>query len=223
MSQISPWLGLAGCPKADGVSGRGERRAGSLARDWPDFARYRRAIGRVPFVERIASTAASKSSGSASAICRTAAPSIRSTRTAVRVSGRLRLGISLGCLSGFHHARPICRWLSAWQRRPHGWQQSGGAVAGHSMNRRILAVNPLTGQRYTPRPGVYAIIDAGDGLLATFQEEPRPELQLAGRRHRSGRKPAGRACPRGDGGNRLRDPWAAPARHVPPVHLHAGI
>jgi 8-oxo-dGTP diphosphatase len=31
-----------------------------------------------------------------------------------------------------------------------------------------------------PRPGVYAIIDAGDGLLATFQEEPRPELLLPG-------------------------------------------
>ncbi len=47
------------------------------------------------------------------------------------------------------------------------------------MNRRF-GRPPLSGQRYTPRPGVYAIIDAGDGLLATFQEEPWPELQLPG-------------------------------------------
>jgi 8-oxo-dGTP diphosphatase len=47
------------------------------------------------------------------------------------------------------------------------------------MNRRF-GRQPVAGQRYTPRPGVYAIIDAGDGLLATFQEEPRPELQLPG-------------------------------------------
>jgi 8-oxo-dGTP diphosphatase len=47
------------------------------------------------------------------------------------------------------------------------------------MNRRF-GRPPLAGQRYTPRPGVYAIIDAGDGILATFQEEPWPELQLPG-------------------------------------------
>jgi 8-oxo-dGTP diphosphatase len=47
------------------------------------------------------------------------------------------------------------------------------------MNRRF-GRPPHAGQRYVPRPGVYAIIDAGDGLLATFQEEPRPELQLPG-------------------------------------------
>ncbi len=47
------------------------------------------------------------------------------------------------------------------------------------MNRRF-GRRPVTGQRYTPRPGVYAIIDAGDGILATFQEDPRPELQLPG-------------------------------------------
>ncbi|MCU4652378.1 NUDIX hydrolase [Roseibacterium sp. SDUM158016] len=47
------------------------------------------------------------------------------------------------------------------------------------MNRRF-GRQPTPGQRYVPRPGVYAIIDAGDGLLATFQEEPRPELQLPG-------------------------------------------
>lgn len=47
------------------------------------------------------------------------------------------------------------------------------------MNRRFDA-QPITGQYYKPRMGVYAIIDAGDGLLATFQESPRPELQLPG-------------------------------------------
>jgi 8-oxo-dGTP diphosphatase len=39
---------------------------------------------------------------------------------------------------------------------------------------------PDARQRYTPRPGAYAIVDAGDGILATFQEQPRPELQLPG-------------------------------------------
>lgn len=47
------------------------------------------------------------------------------------------------------------------------------------MNRRFGSP-PRPGQRYVPRPGVYAIIDAGDSLLVTFQEEPRPELQLPG-------------------------------------------
>lgn len=47
------------------------------------------------------------------------------------------------------------------------------------MNRRF-GRPPRTGRRYAPRPGAYAIIDAGDSLLATFQEAPRPELQLPG-------------------------------------------
>lgn len=47
------------------------------------------------------------------------------------------------------------------------------------MNRRF-GPEPEPGRRYTPRPGVYAVIDAGDGILATFQQEPRPELQLPG-------------------------------------------
>ncbi|GAA5075719.1 NUDIX hydrolase [Roseibacterium beibuensis] len=47
------------------------------------------------------------------------------------------------------------------------------------MNRRFGPV-PDRAIRFAPRPGVYAIIDAGDGLLATFQEEPRAELQLPG-------------------------------------------
>lgn len=47
------------------------------------------------------------------------------------------------------------------------------------MNRRFDAA-PEPGRHYTPRPGAYAIIDAGDGLLATFQETPWPEFQLPG-------------------------------------------
>src|SRR6056297_3901189 len=56
---------------------------------------------------------------------------------------------------------------------------TGAEDTGQSMNRRF-GRRPVTGQHYTPRPGVYAIIDAGDGILATFQEDPRPELQLPG-------------------------------------------
>lgn len=47
------------------------------------------------------------------------------------------------------------------------------------MNRRFGSP-PRTDTSYRPRPGVYAIIDAGDSLLATFQERPWPELQLPG-------------------------------------------
>jgi 8-oxo-dGTP diphosphatase len=47
------------------------------------------------------------------------------------------------------------------------------------MNRRF-GDWPEPGRPYVPRPGVYAVIAAGDGILATFQEEPRPELQLPG-------------------------------------------
>lgn len=47
------------------------------------------------------------------------------------------------------------------------------------MNRRF-GTPPIPAQRYTPRAGVYAIVDAGDGILATFQERPWPELQLPG-------------------------------------------
>jgi 8-oxo-dGTP diphosphatase len=36
------------------------------------------------------------------------------------------------------------------------------------------------GQGYRRRPGVYAILLQGDSLLATFQEEPKPEFQLPG-------------------------------------------
>jgi 8-oxo-dGTP diphosphatase len=47
------------------------------------------------------------------------------------------------------------------------------------MNRRF-GQQPDPTRIYTPRPGVYAVIDAGDGILATFQEAPLPELQLPG-------------------------------------------
>lgn len=47
------------------------------------------------------------------------------------------------------------------------------------MNRRF-GDPPQPGIVYRPRPGAYAIIDAGDSLLATFQAEPRAELQLPG-------------------------------------------
>ncbi|AHM03554.1 NTP pyrophosphohydrolase [Roseibacterium elongatum DSM 19469] len=47
------------------------------------------------------------------------------------------------------------------------------------MNRRFGPV-PDPGIRFAPRPGAYAIIDTGDGVLATFQETPRAELQLPG-------------------------------------------
>jgi len=45
---------------------------------------------------------------------------------------------------------------------------------------RLFGPQPDPARRFAPRPGVYAIIDAGDGILATFQEEPRAELQLPG-------------------------------------------
>jgi 8-oxo-dGTP diphosphatase len=40
------------------------------------------------------------------------------------------------------------------------------------------AVQP--GQRYTRRPGVYAVLLRGDHILATHQAEPVPEFQLPG-------------------------------------------
>lgn len=36
------------------------------------------------------------------------------------------------------------------------------------------------GQRYTLRPGAYALPVLGDQVLLTFQSEPKPELQLPG-------------------------------------------
>ncbi len=36
------------------------------------------------------------------------------------------------------------------------------------------------GQRYTHRPGVYAILPRGNDMLLTFQAEPLPEVQMPG-------------------------------------------
>ncbi|MEJ6393084.1 NUDIX hydrolase [Gymnodinialimonas sp. 2305UL16-5] len=47
------------------------------------------------------------------------------------------------------------------------------------MNRRFGAW-PAPQHIYRTRPGAYVIIDAGDCLLASFQERPIPELQLPG-------------------------------------------
>jgi 8-oxo-dGTP diphosphatase len=48
-----------------------------------------------------------------------------------------------------------------------------------AMNRRF-GPHPAPHQAYIPRPGVYAIIDAGDAILATYQNRPIPEFQLPG-------------------------------------------
>ncbi len=40
--------------------------------------------------------------------------------------------------------------------------------------------SPKSGQRYTHRPGVYAILPRGGDLLLTFQSAPWPEVQLPG-------------------------------------------
>lgn len=38
----------------------------------------------------------------------------------------------------------------------------------------------IPGRHYRPRPGAYAILQEGDSLLLTFQDEPDGELQLPG-------------------------------------------
>jgi 8-oxo-dGTP diphosphatase len=45
---------------------------------------------------------------------------------------------------------------------------------------RRFGPTPHRGIRYRPRPGAYAILPRGGALLLTFQEEPKPELQLPG-------------------------------------------
>lgn len=47
------------------------------------------------------------------------------------------------------------------------------------MNRRF-GQKPEPGRYYQPRRGVYAVIRAEGGILATFQERPLAELQLPG-------------------------------------------
>ncbi len=39
---------------------------------------------------------------------------------------------------------------------------------------------PEPGRRYTPRPGVYAILARADQVLLTHQQDPTPEFQLPG-------------------------------------------
>jgi len=75
------------------------------------------------------------------------------------------------------------RYLLAlrWQGR-HGrlvglaWLEIEGSTA--MIRRYGEAVQP--GQAYKRRPGAYAILWDGDAMLATFQAEPTPELQLPG-------------------------------------------
>ena len=38
----------------------------------------------------------------------------------------------------------------------------------------------VSGQKYTSRPGVYAVLLRGDSVLMTLQSEPTPEYQLPG-------------------------------------------
>lgn len=45
---------------------------------------------------------------------------------------------------------------------------------------RRFGETPISTQRYTLRPGVYAILARGQSLLLTHQAEPQPELQLPG-------------------------------------------
>ncbi|MBF9035139.1 NUDIX domain-containing protein [Rhodobacterales bacterium HKCCE2091] len=47
------------------------------------------------------------------------------------------------------------------------------------MNRRFGSP-PEPGRRYSPRPGIYAVVTIGDGVLVTAQEDPWPEFQLPG-------------------------------------------
>lgn len=39
---------------------------------------------------------------------------------------------------------------------------------------------PVNGQRYTQRPGAYAILPRGGKILVTYQGEPHDEIQLPG-------------------------------------------
>ncbi len=45
---------------------------------------------------------------------------------------------------------------------------------------RRFGETPILTQRYTMRPGVYAILERNNTLLLTHQAEPEPELQLPG-------------------------------------------
>lgn len=45
---------------------------------------------------------------------------------------------------------------------------------------RRFGETPKAGEKYIPRPGVYAILPRDGLLLLTHQEEPEPEVQLPG-------------------------------------------
>lgn len=45
---------------------------------------------------------------------------------------------------------------------------------------RRFGESVVAGQKYRPRPGVYAILRLGGDLLLTYQEEPDAEFQLPG-------------------------------------------
>jgi len=45
---------------------------------------------------------------------------------------------------------------------------------------RRFGTPPQRGIHYIDRPGAYAIIPSQAGLLMTFQDEPKPEIQLPG-------------------------------------------
>ncbi len=45
---------------------------------------------------------------------------------------------------------------------------------------RLFGLAPKTGQDYVRRPGAYAILQAGDQVLLTFQDGPDPEFQIPG-------------------------------------------
>lgn len=45
---------------------------------------------------------------------------------------------------------------------------------------RRFGDTPHTGKKYTLRPGAYAVLIRGRGMLVTNQAEPEPEIQLPG-------------------------------------------
>ena len=45
---------------------------------------------------------------------------------------------------------------------------------------RRFGTAPRPGLKYTPRPGVYAILARGSDILLTHQMDPQPEFQLPG-------------------------------------------
>src|SRR6056297_1505861 len=117
----SPWLASAGCTKADGVPVEASVEL-ILRAIWPDLPIPPRMTR--PCVERIASTAASKSSGGASAVRSTASPSIRSTRRAVALAGSVSASVPTICSRSIR-GRPIADGFRLGERS-HGWHNGRG-------------------------------------------------------------------------------------------------